>query len=98
MGIWLTDEFDIADYIRTGFASLFMTSHSSSLHSFWDPPCWSSCLQDDEIAKLAAPISDEEIASALCPSKPSKHQDQMASMQDFFSDSGFLLGIRSKRR
>lgn len=65
MGNWLTDESVITDYIRTGFASLFMTSHSSSLLSLWDPPCWSSCLQDVEVAKLAAPISDEEISSAF---------------------------------
>ena len=35
MGNWLTEESDIANYIRTGFASLFMTSNISSLLSLW---------------------------------------------------------------
>ena len=39
MGNWLTEESDIADYIRTGFASLFMTSHNSLLLSLWNPSC-----------------------------------------------------------
>ena len=65
IGNWLTEENGIADYIRIGFTSLFMTSHNNLLLSLWDPPCWSSCLQDDEVAKLAALISDEEISSAL---------------------------------
>ena len=39
IGNWLTEESGIADYIRIGFASLSMTSHSSLLLSLWDPPC-----------------------------------------------------------
>ena len=42
-----------------------MSSHSSSLFSLWDPPCWNFCLKEDEAAKLVVLISDEEIASAL---------------------------------
>ena len=92
MGNWLTDESDIADYIRTGFASLFMTSHSSSLHSLWYPPCWSSCLQDDEIAKLAALISDEEIASALWSLQAFKAPGSNGLHAGFFQRFWLLVG------
>nr|XP_023888968.1 uncharacterized protein LOC112001032 [Quercus suber] len=53
MGNWLNEESDIADFIRTGYALLFMSSHSSSLLLLWDPPCWNSCLKEGEVAKLA---------------------------------------------
>ena len=39
MGNWLNEERDIADFIRTGYSELFMSSHSSSLLFLWDPPC-----------------------------------------------------------
>ena len=65
MGNWLNEESDIADFIRMGYAELFMSSHSSSLLSLWDPSYWNSYLKEDEVAKLAVPISDEEISSAL---------------------------------
>ena len=38
MGNWLNEERDIADFIRTGYSELFMSSHSSSLLFLWDPP------------------------------------------------------------
>ena len=31
-----------------------MSSHSSSLISLWDPPCWNSFLKEDEVAKFSA--------------------------------------------
>ena len=65
MGNWLNEERDIVDFIKTGYSELFMSIHSSSLLSLWDPPCWNSCLKEDEAAKLVVLISDEEIASAL---------------------------------
>ena len=39
MGNWLNEERDIANFIRTGYFELFMSSHNSSLLSLWDPPC-----------------------------------------------------------
>ena len=61
----MNKERDIVDFIKTGYSELFMSSHSSSLLSLWDPPCWNSCLKEDEAAKLVVLISDEEIASTL---------------------------------
>lgn len=65
MGNWFNEERDIADFIRNGYSELFMSSHSRSLLSLWDPPCWNSCLKEEDAAKLAVPISNEEISSAL---------------------------------
>ena len=91
-GNWLTEESDIANYIKTGFASLFMTSHSSLLLSLWDPPCWSSCLQDDKVAKLSTLISDEEISSALWSLKAFKAPGSNGLHARFFQCFWLLVG------
>ena len=44
MGNWLNKENDIANFIRMGYAELFMSSHSSSFLLLSYPPYWNSCL------------------------------------------------------
>ena len=66
LGNWMSEAGEIADFIRNGYLELFMSSHSSSILLPWDPPpCWNSCLKEDEIVKLSNSISDEEISSTF---------------------------------
>ena len=96
MGNWLNKESDIADFIRMGYIELFMSSHSSSFLSLWYPPYWNSCLKEDEVTKLAVPISDEEISSALWSLKAFKALGPDGLHAGFFQQ--FWLLVRESVR
>ena len=88
----MNEERDIADFIRTSYYELFMSSHSSSLLSLWDPSCWNSGLKEDEATKLAVMISDEEIASALWSLKAFKASGPAGLHVGFFQHFWLLVG------
>ncbi|XP_075633611.1 uncharacterized protein LOC142606095 [Castanea sativa] len=65
VGNWIQGDREIAEFIRNGYAELFSSSHTYSILSTWNPPCWHNYLNEEEIAKLSHPVSDEDIKTDL---------------------------------
>jgi len=92
VGNWIQGDREIVEFIKNGYAELFSSSHTYSILSKWNPPCWPNYLNEEEIANLSLPISNEDIKTSLWSLKAFKAPGPDGLHAGFFQRFWLLVG------
>ena len=97
IGNWINGDREISEFIREGFDALFTSGLTSSSLTKWNPPCWSTWLNEADATAIDRPISNVEIKASLWALKPFKEPGSDGLHAGFFQRFWLLVGDSVKK-
>ncbi|KAF3971046.1 hypothetical protein CMV_005325 [Castanea mollissima] len=97
VGNCISDENEVAEYVRKWYFDLFTTEMGDSQLRTWDIPNWPVRINDENADYLSRPISDEEIRDALWALKAFKAPGLDGLHAGFFQRFWLLVGGSLKK-
>ena len=90
MGVWLTEEREVANHFREGFIKVYTTSQVVATRDFSYNVQWQPKLSCDEKTSISHMVTEEEIRAALWSLKAFKAPGPDGLHAGFFRDFGWL--------